>query len=377
MKMDKIALYIHIPFCVKKCKYCDFNSYVARDLIPNYMSALKKEISLYKSMGRSVKTIYIGGGTPTILAEKDLESLILCIQENFKVDADVEFTVEANPGTLTCKKLTTLKNLGVNRLSLGLQAYQDGLLRMMGRIHTVKDFEQSFHDARDAGFDNINVDVIFGLPRQTLSDFMQTLEKVVKLSPEHISCYSLTVEEGTEFYRLLKMGALELPDEITEREMYHKGEAYLKERGYIHYEISNFAKPGRMSRHNMVYWQYGDYLGLGAGAHSFIDRCRYYNFYSPEKYMDLLSKNILPVEKREYLDRKSQEGEFCFLGFRLIRGLNKQSFKDLFGEDIRDIYGKAIEKLKNEGLIVEDKDYLRLTLKGQDLANEVFVEFLP
>jgi oxygen-independent coproporphyrinogen-3 oxidase len=375
--MNEISLYIHIPFCVKKCNYCDFNSYAAPELVPSYMEALQKEISLYRYMNRPVKTVYIGGGTPTLLSEKDLETLIDCIRRRFKIKSNAEFTIEANPGASSREKLLLLRNLGVSRLSLGLQAYQDRLLKVMGRIHSAKEFEESFKTARQAGFDNINVDVIFGLPWQTLSDFMETLEYLAKLSPEHISCYSLTVEEGTVFYKWQQQGLLELPGEDEERAMYHKAVEYLKRQGFIHYEISNFAKPGRMSRYNMACWEYEDYLGLGAGAHSFMDGLRFYNYLSPQQYIKCLSQKMLPVAKSEHIDIREQQAEFCFLGLRLIEGLNKEAFKKRFGKDIHQIYGSTIEKLLASGLLEEDDIHLKLTSRGLDLANEVFVEFLP
>lgn len=375
--MNDFSLYIHIPFCAKKCNYCDFNSYVALELVSSYIEALRKEILLYSHIERPVKTVYIGGGTPTILSEKDLETLIDCILRHFHIKSGAEFTVEANPGTLSRRKLLVLKKLGVNRLSLGLQAYQDRLLRMMGRIHSAKEFEECFKMAREAGFDNINVDVIFGLPGQTVSDFMETLEYLTTFSPEHISCYSLTVEKGTIFFEMQERGLLQLPSEEEERAMYHKAVEYLKGQGFIHYEISNFAIPGRMSRHNIACWKYEDYLGLGAGAHSFMDGRRSYNHPSPHEYLKSLSQNMLPVGNMEYLDTKEQQAEFCFLGLRLIEGLDKQAFRRRFGKDIHETYDGAIRKLAVSGLLKEDEMHLKLTPKGLDLANEVFVEFLP
>jgi oxygen-independent coproporphyrinogen-3 oxidase len=375
--MEPIALYIHIPFCVKKCAYCDFNSFAAPELMPSYLSALKKEMGGYKAAGYAVKTVYMGGGTPTILNQRDLASLIQNIHSSFYIAPGAEFTVEANPGTLTKEKLLLLKHMGVNRLSIGLQAYQDRLLKVMGRIHTVKDFEESFALARQAGFDNINVDVIFGLPGQTLFDFKETLKNLVRLSPEHISCYALSVEEGTEFYNWLKQGRLFLPPEDEERAMYHEAVTFLKSRGFVQYEISNFAKPGRESRHNLAYWRDEEYLGLGAGAHSFLNGERFYNRSSLKEYIECLEGGLSPVEGRELLDKEALRAEFCFLGLRLTEGISKTDFKIRFGKDLKEVYGKAIERLKNFGLLQEDGERLKLTSKGLDLANEVFMEFLP
>lgn len=376
-KTRDFSLYIHIPFCAKKCNYCDFNSYVAPELVPPYLEALRKEILLYSHIERPVKTIYIGGGTPTVLSEIDLETLIDWIMRHFHIKHGIEFTVEANPGTLSRRKLLVLKKLGVNRLSLGLQAYQDRLLRMMGRIHSAKEFEECFKMAREAGFDNINADVIFGLPGQTVSDFMETLEYLTTFSPEHISCYSLTVEKGTIFFEMQERGLLQLPTEEEERDMYHKAVEYLTGHGFIHYEISNFAVPGRTSRHNTACWKYEDYLGLGAGAHSFMDGCRFCNHPSPDEYINSLSQGILPVESKEYLDAREQQAEFCFLGLRLLEGLDKRVFRRRFGKDIHEIYDSAVRKLSSSGLLEEDDTHIKLSPKGLDLANEVFVEFLP
>lgn len=265
-----IALYIHIPFCVKKCNYCDFNSFEALELIPAYLEALKKEISDLKGKGYTVSTVYIGGGTPTILKDEELVSLLEILHQSVHITSDAEVTIEANPGTLTRQKLLSLKTMGINRLSLGLQAYQNRLLKIMGRIHTVEEFEKNYETARKIGFDNINVDLMFGLPEQQVEDFYKTLEYLVGLCPEHISCYALSVEDGTPFYRLWQKGALPLPSEEDEREMYHRAVEFLTGKGYNHYEISNFAVSKRESKHNMVYWSYKDYLGLGAGAHSFL-----------------------------------------------------------------------------------------------------------
>ncbi|MDI3481156.1 MAG: hypothetical protein PWQ97_811 [Tepidanaerobacteraceae bacterium] len=375
--MKEISLYIHIPFCAKKCYYCDFNSYVAPELVPSYLEALKKEILLYRHIKQPIKTIYIGGGTPTVLTEKDLEALIDCVARHFHIKSGAEFTVEANPGTLTRRKLLALKTLGVNRLSLGLQAHQDRLLKALGRIHSAIEFEECLKKSREAGFDNINVDVIFGLPGQTVSDFIETLEYITAFLPEHISCYSLTIEKGTKFYEMREKGLLQLPSDEEEREMYHKAVEYLTHRGFIHYEISNFAVPGRMCRHNISCWKYEDYLGLGAGAHSFMQGRRFYNHPSPLDYIRSISQNMLPVENMEYLDIMEQRAEFCFLGLRLIEGLDKQDFKRRFGKDIHEVYGAAIQKLSSTGLVEEDGERIKLTPKGLDLANEVFVEFLP
>jgi oxygen-independent coproporphyrinogen-3 oxidase len=377
MNMKQAALYVHIPFCLRKCAYCDFNSYTSLEHIPTYLEALKKEASGYRDMGFVFKTVYIGGGTPTILSEEQLLYLIELIYNNFYIMTEAEFTIEANPGTLTRKKLLLLKSMGVNRLSIGLQAYQDRLLKVMGRIHSVKDFEDNYFIARDLGFDNINVDVIFGLPFQTLFDFMQTLEHVIQISPEHISCYSLSIEEGTRFYDMWQDGILYIPSEEEEREMYHQGVKLLKQNAFLHYEISNFAKHGRMSNHNMAYWKTEEYLGLGAGAHSYIGRERFYNHHLIKDYVSNAFKGQSTVAGREIISPEDEQAEYCFMGLRLVDGINKDAFYKRFGKHIGHVYKGQIDKLEKQGLLKEEHPYLRLTAQGMDLANLVFAEFLP
>lgn len=375
--MKTIGLYVHIPFCIKKCNYCDFNSFETLELIPEYLVALKKEISNLKNSGYVAKTVYIGGGTPTVLTNSQLFSLLNDLHKNIYIANDAEITIEANPGTLTKEKLHLLKTLGVNRLSIGLQAYQNLMLKIMGRIHTVEDFENNFKAARDVGFDNINVDLIFGLPDQRLEDFKETIKRVLALSPEHISCYSLSVEEGTRFYQWQKEGKLCLPSDDEERKMYYEAIETLTHVGYNHYEISNFAKPGRECKHNLVYWTYKEYLGLGAGAHSFLDNKRFNNHPIILDYIKSIKTSSSAVSNIESISYQEQQAEFCFMGLRLLQGLNKDAFKQRFHKEITQVYKSAIEKLKKQGLLQENSENLKLTALGLDFANAVFTEFLP
>ncbi|MCG0274769.1 MAG: radical SAM family heme chaperone HemW [Thermosediminibacteraceae bacterium] len=375
--MKTIALYVHIPFCVKKCAYCDFNSYTEIEYMPLYLDSLKREISFYSGLERSVTSIYIGGGTPTILSEKDLASVIETIYRAFNISPSAEFTVEANPETISKGKLTVLKDAGVNRLSLGLQTFKDELLKKLGRIHSSRSFLEKFFMAREEGFANINVDLIFGLPEQKVDDFKDSLKKLLDLEPEHISCYSLTVEEGTRFYELQQKGLLNLPSEDEERMMYHLAREILGEGGYLHYEISNFAKPGRECRHNLVYWTCGEYLGLGAGAHSFMNGIRFNNVYGIKDYIERINSKGVAVEEREKLSKEEQQAEFMILGLRLIKGVSKAEFYKRFGKELDLVYCKELKRLKEKELIVDDGEYVRLTVKGLDLANEAFMEFLP
>jgi oxygen-independent coproporphyrinogen-3 oxidase len=376
--MKQAVLYVHIPFCLRKCAYCDFNSYTCLEQIPVYLEALKKEASGYRDIGFVIKSVFIGGGTPTILSEQQLLSLIEMLYKVFNIMHGAEFTIEANPGTLTRNKLLLLNSMGVNRLSIGLQSYQDRLLKVIGRTHSVKDFQDNYYNARAVGFNNINVDLIFGLPFQTLYDYMQTLEHVIKISPEHVSCYSLSIEEGTRLHHMRQVGTLHsIPSEEEEREMYHQCVKLLKDSSYLHYEISNFAKQGRMSEHNLAYWKTEEYLGLGAGAHSYLNGERFYNHYLIEDYIRNANQNNGAVVDRVKICQEEEQAEYCFMGLRLIEGINKDGFFKRFGENIDHLYKKQIYKLKKQGLLKEENHYLKLTPKGLDFANLVFVEFLP
>lgn len=375
--MKTIGLYLHIPFCIKKCNYCDFTSYESLEQVPEYLAALKKEISNLEKHKFSVNTLYIGGGTPTVLSENQLFSLLNVLHKSIHIAKEAEISIEANPGTLTREKLCLLKKLGINRLSIGLQACQNSLLQTMGRIHTVEEFESNFEAARDAGFDNINVDLIFGLPGQSPEDFEKTLTHVLSFSPEHISCYALSVEEGTKFYEWQKEGRLVLPSDDEERKMYHKAIEILTHEGYEHYEISNFSLPGRECRHNLTYWTYEEYLGLGAGAHSFFDNKRFYNHPGLSEYIESINMSSSAIANIELISEKEQQAEFCFMALRLLKGLSKDAFKRRFNREITHVYESAIDKLKKQGLLQENSEYFRLTAPGLDFANAVFMEFLP
>lgn len=377
----EIGLYIHIPFCKRKCYYCDFNSYSDMEyLIPDYIKALKKEMEYYKGLleARRVISIYIGGGTPTILTCAQLSEVVtstVSMLSNWS--KELEITVEANPDTLSDKKLGVLKEIGVNRLSLGLQAYQLQLLERLGRFVSPKEFEWGFFSAREKGFSNINVDLIFGLPGQTLAHWEETLMKVIELKPEHISAYSLKIEKGTRLYDEYKKGNLDLPDDESEREMYYIAKGLLTAGNYDHYEISNFAIRGYKCNHNLLYWKNREYIGLGAGAHSHFKNERYYNEENPRKYIRLINKGEIPVKGKEIVTSSIEVAETLLMNLRLISGVNKVEFYRRFGYGINDIYGQKIESLKSKGLIEETEDHIMLTSQGLDLANEVFIEFLP
>lgn len=378
----ELELYIHIPFCVKKCAYCDFLSGPASNQqIGEYVQALIEEIRYYKEFAKNyaVSTVFWGGGTPSLLTEEQMKVLMEALGQTFFIRQNAEITMEANPGTVTVEKLRAYQKAGINRLSFGLQSVNNEELKMLGRIHTYEEFLESYEAARKAGFQNINVDLISAIPKQTVSSWEQTLQTIISLQPEHISAYSLIVEEGTPFAKLYGEGCkLEhlLPSEEDERRMYERTEELLREAGYHRYEISNYAKEGYECQHNLGYWERKEYLGLGLGASSLIEETRFHNTDEMEEYLRDASNPILLRKEQEKLDRQEQMEEFVFLGLRKIRGIQEEKFTEMFGEDIWDCYGKNLERVIKEGLLEREEGVLRLTRKGIDVSNYVFYEIL-
>lgn len=372
--MRSVALYIHIPFCAQKCLYCDFPSYAGKEnCMTDYATALAKEIKSIKH--RKIKTIFIGGGTPTYLSLEGWEIIRKSIEE-LDITVDLEFTVEGNPGTFTSEILNILKGMGVNRLSIGLQATQDTLLKKLGRIHTFEDFKKSFEMARNIGFHNINVDLMFGLPGQSLAQWLETLEIVTRLSPEHLSCYSLIVEEGTVFYKRFKEGTLKMPHEELERTMYYETIERLREKGYIQYEISNFAKNDNVCNHNLIYWNLEEYIGCGSASHSYSDGFRYRNEENIEKYIEKINTSGNATIEKTINSLKDDMEEFMFMGLRKIRGIRKNEFKRRFSKDIHSVYGTVINKYIITKFMIEDDDNIYLTYEGVQLSNVIMSEFL-
>ncbi len=372
--MKSVALYIHIPFCKQKCLYCDFPSFAGKEeYMPLYAAALAKEIDSIKD--KKIKTIFIGGGTPTYLSLEGWEVIKKSINR-LNMCEDLEFTVEGNPGTFTREKLTFFKKMGVNRLSIGLQAFQDSLLKELGRIHTIEDFKQSFKIARELGFDNINVDLMFGLPGQTFKQWIDTLKNVTELNPEHLSCYSLIVEEGTSFYKNFEQGTLNLPEEDLERSMQAEAIEYLREKGYIQYEISNFAKEHRHCRHNLVYWNLGEYIGCGAASHSYNNGIRYRNEENAEKYIEKINTEGCAIVERRKNSLKDDMEEFMFMGLRKSQGISKSEFEKRFNKDIHSVYGDVISKYTDTLFMKEDDNNVFLTYEGIELSNVIMAEFL-
>lgn len=373
--MKEISLYIHIPFCKNKCMYCDFPSFSGKDyLTQRYIDALCKEIE-FKASKYIIKTIFIGGGTPTYLPIKELKKLLDSISKLVFAE-DIEFTVECNPGTLCEEKLLLMKAAGVNRLSIGLQATQNTLLKTLGRIHDFNDFKDNFLLARKIGFENINVDLMFALPNQNVQEWEETLIKVTELNPEHISAYSLIIEEGTPFYRLYNENKLKLPSEEEERQMYFKTLDFLKSKGFHQYEISNFSKENKECRHNIVYWKLDDYLGCGSSAAAYVEGIRYKNKEDIEQYVESIENNFNEVEEKIENSLEDNMEEFMFMGLRMIDGIDEDEFNKRFKVKIDHIYESVINKHIKEGLLIRENKKIALTPRGIELSNYVMSDFI-
>lgn len=379
-QLKELGLYIHIPFCVRKCDYCDFLSAPADEETKyNYVKALIAEIKSYKQISAEylVKTVFIGGGTPSSLKGEYIAEIMNTVREVFYIPGLEkglpEITMEVNPGTLTPDKLKLCKLAGINRLSFGLQSVDNRELKLLGRIHTYETFLENYRLAREIGFHNINIDLMSALPGQTLTDWLNTLKQVIQLNPEHISAYSLILEEGTPFYSRYQE---EDQNEELDRTIYARTKEVLEAAGYFRYEISNYAKSGYESRHNTSYWVRTDYLGMGLGAASLLNNTRYQNTESLSEYLEL-SKDYHDIRgSREVLSVSGQMEEFMFLGLRMSKGINKIDFQNLFGTSLEAVYGGVINKSLAEGLIDCKGDTIYLTDKGIDLSNRVLSGFL-
>lgn len=377
--MKEIGLYLHIPFCIKKCKYCDFVSYNKNnDMIDIYIDALIKEMDMYQNMLREykVKSIFIGGGTPSILDIRKINEIVKHLHKNFNISRDIEFTIESNPGTLDKEKLEFYNSIGINRLSMGLQSLNNEILKFIGRIHSKEEFIENYYSSRNAGFKNINIDLIYGLPGQDLKDWESTLEGVIQLKPEHISAYSLKIEEGTAFSKLYEEGKLSLPNDEEDRDMYHLAINLLSKKGINQYEISNFSRFGYECRHNLIYWNNEEYLGMGVSSHSYRNKNRFSNSNNIKEYIDYISRDKLPIVNEELRNRKDEITETIFLGLRLNRGLDLNRFSARFGVSIFELYGEKIDKLVSLGLLTTENNHIKLTSYGMDVSNQVFVEFI-
>lgn len=386
----ELGMYIHIPFCQKKCNYCDFCSYSNKNaLVEPYMQWLNTEI---KEVGRGntldykngmdklavIDTIYIGGGTPSYIDSSYIVNIMKTINSNYYLASHPEITIEVNPGTVTEQKLQDYKKAGINRLSIGLQSTHNNLLKQLGRIHTYEQFKTTYQLARKAGFNNINIDIMIGLPNQTIQDVEDTIKTILDLEPEHISVYSLILEEGTKLYQDVQIQKYSLPTDEEERDMYWTAKNMLEQAGYNHYEISNFAKPTYESKHNLNCWEQKEYIGMGVAAHSYTNNIRYSNVDSIETYIQNYQNNH-PEDNlifHEKQNKQSAMSEYMLLGLRKIQGISIQKFKEQYTENPIYTFRKELEKLVKQELIEIDGDAIKLTTKGIDLANLVWEEFV-
>lgn len=373
------AVYIHIPFCTNKCHYCDFNSYVLKGQpVMEYLDALEREMELTirNNPPQKVETIFVGGGTPTVLLPDQMERFLKIVRTYFPADStEVEFSMEANPGTTDEDKLAVMKAGGVNRISFGVQSFNNDILAAIGRIHNTDDVHRSIANAKKLGFDNLSIDLMFGLPKQTVDIMQATLDEALSLDLQHYSIYSLKVEENTLFHTLFNKNQLPLPSEDEEVDMYELIMRRLEGAGYKQYEISNFAKPGRESRHNTMYWRNRSYYGLGAGAHGYMNGQRHVNVKGIQPYIDATKIGLPIMEQFEVTPQEAME-DFMMVGLRLLEGVRKQDFMDQFGETLESHFGETLQGWINKKLIEQTSEGYRLSKHGILLGNEVFASFL-
>ena len=407
MKNKELGIYIHIPFCKHKCYYCDFVSFSSKEeIVEKYIKAVIKELKKYLEnkefmKNYNVTTIYIGGGTPSYIDSKYIEEILKEIEKNLVNNdtkfQDIEVTLEVNPGTINEEKVNLYKEAKINRISMGLQSTNDQILKQIGRIHTYNEFLDAYSIVKKAGFDNINIDLMIGLPNQTISDVKESLNKIIELNPNHISVYSLILEEGTVLDKLIEEGKMELLDEELERNMYWYVKNTLEINGYNHYEISNFSKIGKESKHNLNCWEQKEYIGIGTSAHSYINGVRYCNKSSVEKYIENINNKDIDVNEiiklgngdKSFLEKveevyeideiqssEDKKREYMLLGLRKLEGVKISNFKEKFVENPIYVYHKELEKLVEEDLIRVDGDMIFLSRRGIDLANLVWEEFV-
>ncbi len=376
------SLYIHVPFCVRKCLYCDFVSYpYNRNDEKNYLAGLRREMELWtggvKDSRWTLSTVFVGGGTPTCLSPEGIEEIIILVKRYFCLTGDVEFTVECNPGTVDRAGLETMRRCGVNRLSIGAQACSENTLSTLGRIHNHDQTVKTLEAARAAGFENVNLDLIFGVPGQPVEDWLQCLERIIDLQPEHVAAYCLQLEERTPLHGMVTEGRLEPCPEELQLEMYYAAVDILEKAGWQRYEISNFARPGRECRHNLVYWHNGQYLGLGPAAHSRVENRRIANVERLDKYVAALAEGMPPAQACEELPVEDDIFETVFLGLRLARGLELEQFRRRFGRSLEELYPGIIDDLVKQGWLEIKDGCLRLTRQGLAVANTVMARFAP
>jgi oxygen-independent coproporphyrinogen-3 oxidase len=370
------SLYIHIPFCVSKCIYCDFNSIVIKSqIVDEYLTAIEQE--LQSTAGKhSFETVFIGGGTPTALNETQLYRLLSIISKHVDLPNLKEYTIEVNPGTLSDEKATIMKNSHVDRISIGIQSFNDRYLELLGRIHSANEAKDIFLNLREKGFENISIDLIYGYPAQTLNEWKKDLRECCKLDPEHISAYCLTYEQGTPIVEMTDSGTLKKLSEEEELKMYEFTNDFLRDKGYNHYEISNFAKQGKECRHNTVYWENREYIGIGAGAFSYVNGERYCNIKSVKEYISSSRSKKRLICFSEKLPQKQRASEILIMALRMTSGISKKEFIQRSGFDLNELFEKQLNKLTQTGLISFDDERVRLTRKGLSVADSVMMEFV-
>lgn len=375
--MKKLGIYVHIPFCKRKCNYCDFYSIKWNDEFENkYIKALLKEINSYGNMKYEVDTIFVGGGTPTIIKPENMEKIVVEIKNSFLVDDNSEISIEANPNTLTNDNLSIYKKIGINRLSIGVQSLNDEILKKIGRLHNGNDALDAIERAKSYGYENLNVDVMFNIPGQTVIDIEDTITKIIKHDVKHISFYSLKLEKGTPLYLMEKDKKIIMPGEDIEREMYYTGRKIMEDNSIMQYEISNFAKKNLECKHNLKYWNQEEYIGFGPAAHSFLNNERYSNASDINLYCNNAHQNIFNKTIQEVLDSDALIFEFIMLNLRLTDGLDLNKFKQKFDIDFYDKYEKQVKYLVENMLLVNNGNNIKLTKKGMDISNFVFKEFM-
>lgn len=365
------GLYIHVPFCISKCPYCGFYSITDLSLIPDYLTALRREMAFFRNPAETFDTLYIGGGTPSVLSPRQIERLVLDARDTFRLSPDAEITVELNPADITSGLLNALSRAGVNRLSLGVQSFDDAVLSFLGRRHTSAIAMDAIRTGRGAGFENVSIDLIYGIPGQKMEVWRETLLKAAALRFEHISCYQLTVENGTPFAQNIQSGLAVLPGELLQAAFFFLTAEILKENGYEQYEVSNYSFPGRESRHNQKYWNHTPYLGLGPSAHSFSGCQRRWNLHSVRYYIDKLAEGNPPIEGTETLDSEKMRMETLFLGLRTSNGISLDHFKNLFDFDLLKEKKDVIDSLRKEGLATIRDGFLKPTCKGLAVADSL------
>ena len=391
---DGIGLYVHVPFCQTKCPYCDFNTYAGiEDQISGYVKSLQDELSGWGNvLGHPpVRTIFLGGGTPSYLPTSDLTDIQRTIRRAFKVEESAEITMECNPGDVTLDKALSWRDSGVNRISMGVQSFDDDLLGLLGRRHTADEAKQAFHTLREAGIVNQSIDLIYGLPYQTAKQWTDTLEESIALEPEHISLYSLQIEQGTPLAVDVETGKYPIPDDDLAADMYEEAQSRLGENGFRQYEISNWSMPDMESRHNIIYWRNEPYLGVGPGAHSWLANKRFANLRSPRRYVSVVAKEYStngddpvnamtlprgPVEQIDVTSPAIDVAETMMMGMRLNQGVSHERFEKRFGLNIEAVFPDEVERLTKLGLIEITDDALLLSERGRLLGNEVFAEFI-